>query len=218
MPTPSNSRPRDRGRIIVFAKAPVPGEVKTRMIPALGAENAALLHTALVERALETAAKTGADVELCCAPDARHSFFEACAEDFGVVLTGQGEGDLGARMLRALNRALAAHSRPILIGADCPAFTADHLSRALRALDDTDVVLTPADDGGYVLVGACRTDDRMFAGIDWGGHRVLTQQRAALAGVGLAWREMETLWDVDRPADLERLGHLQPPLAYAFAA
>lgn len=213
MPTPSNS-----GCIIVFAKAPVPGEVKTRMIPAFGAENAALLHTALVERALETAAKTGAEVELCCAPDATHSFFESCAEDYGVVLTGQGEGDLGARMLRALDRVLTTHSRALLIGADCPAFTVKHLKNALLALADADVVLTPAEDGGYVLVGARRTGRQMFAGIDWGSHQVLAQQRRNLADSGLTWHEMETLWDVDRPADLERLRQLQPPLAYAFAA
>jgi rSAM/selenodomain-associated transferase 1 len=204
--------------IIVFAKAPIPGEVKTRMIPAFGAENAALLHTALVERVLETATRTGAIVELCCAPDASHSFFAACAEDFEVMLTEQGAGDLGERMLRALDDALATCDRAILIGADCPAFTAKHLQRALQSLDEADVVLTPADDGGYVLVGARRTAPGMFSGIAWGTHQVLDAQRARLAACGLTWHEMETLWDVDRPADLERLRQLQPPLAYTFAA
>jgi hypothetical protein len=203
--------------VIIFAKAPVPGEVKTRMIPAFGAENAALLHTALVERVLETATRTGIDVELCCAPDTTHAFFEDCAEDFDIALTEQGDGDLGERMLRALDDALREYDRVILIGADCPAFSTKHLKAALDAMDQADMVLTPADDGGYVLVGARRTDPKMFDGIVWGSNEVLAQQRRNLTACGLIWQEMETLWDVDRPEDLERLRELRPPLAYAFA-
>ena len=206
------------GCIIIFAKAPVPGEVKTRMIPAFGAENAALLHAALVERALETAIRSNVPVELCCAPDAAHNFFHECAEDFDITLTEQGEGDLGLRMLRALNTAIAAHGRAVLIGADCPAFTPKHLAGALDALETSDIVLTPAEDGGYVLVGARCTHDRMFENIDWGTARVLTQQRGNLATCGLRAHEMETLWDVDRPADLARLKEMRLPLAYAFVA
>ena len=205
------------GCIIVFAQAPVPGEVKTRMIPALGAENAALLHTALVERALETAVRSDANVELCCAPESSHNFFASCAEDFDVALTEQGEGDLGERMLRALKAAIANYQHALIIGADCPAFTAKHLRGALQTLATVDVVLTPAEDGGYVLIGARRIDGNMFAGVDWGSHQVLTQQRRNLEACGLVWRELETLWDVDRPADLERLRQLQPTLAFSIA-
>ncbi len=103
--------------VIVFAKAPIAGQVKTRLIPALGGAGAAALHRVLVSRAVATAlaAKLG-PVELCCAPDASHSFF-ACME---VPLTAQGEGDLGARMHRALARSAPA----LLIGSDCPALAA----------------------------------------------------------------------------------------------
>ena len=208
----------NNGCIIIFAKAPVPGDVKTRMIPAFGAENAALLHAALVERALETATNTNRPVELCCAPDAAHNFFQECAEDFDVTLTEQGEGDLGVRMLRALNVAIDAHGRAVLIGADCPAFTPKHLLRALQSLEADDIVFTPAEDGGYVLLGARRTSEKMFNKIDWGTAHVLTQQRENLAACGLRAHEMETLWDVDRPADLVRLKDLRPPLAFAFVA
>jgi glycosyltransferase A (GT-A) superfamily protein (DUF2064 family) len=88
------------------------------------------------------------------------------------------------------------------------------LHEAAAALDDHDVVLIPAEDGGYVLVGAARTAATMFCGIDWGGATVLAQQRAALSACGLAWRELSPLWDVDRPEDLARLAGLRPPLAF----
>lgn len=201
--------------VIIFAKAPVPGEVKTRLIPALGAEHAAMLHTALSERAIETAQRTdAAEVELCCAPDTNHAFFEDCEEDFDVTLTAQGDGDLGARMLVALDRALLDFDRAIVIGADCPALTAQHINAAAGKLDHADIVLTPADDGGYALIGAARTDVNMFSAIDWGSAAVLEQQRRNLQTCGLLWDEMETLWDVDRPEDLVRLKALKPAVAF----
>ena len=201
--------------LIIYAKAPVPGQVKTRLMPALDGETAALLHTALVERALVTARQSGlAPVELCCAPHSRHSFFQACADDFEVVLTEQGDGNLGERMRRTLQAALGDHDAAIIIGADCPALTGKHVARAARALAEHDVVLTPADDGGYVLIGARRVEAAMFDGIDWGTHQVLEQQRGQLRAAGLSWHEMEMLWDVDRPEDLPRLRALRPALEF----
>jgi glycosyltransferase A (GT-A) superfamily protein (DUF2064 family) len=83
-------------RVVVFAKAPVPGEVKTRLVPVLDAVKAAMLHAALTERAVETALAAGDAAELCCAPDTGHVFFQDCAEEFGIDLSEQGPGDLGA--------------------------------------------------------------------------------------------------------------------------
>ena len=202
--------------IVVFAKAPVPGDVKTRLIPALGAEAAAALHKALTERVLQTALASGADVVLAGAPDATHTFFETCAAKFGIGITAQlCGGDLGTRMLHALDNALESCSRVVIVGADCPAFTPAHLIQAIDQLVTHDVVLTPADDGGYVLIGARRIDATMFDGIDWGTGAVLAQQRERLRDIGLSWHEMEPLWDVDRPADLVRLTSLNPPLAFS---
>lgn len=201
--------------VIVYAKAPVPGQVKTRLAPALDAASAALLHAALVERALETAQAAGlSGVVLSCAPDASHAFFESCAEDFAVELAEQGEGNLGARMLRTLQHALDDFAAAIIIGADAPAVTAKHLREAADALTEGDVVLSPAEDGGYVLIGARRTAPAMFDGIEWGSEKVLEQQRRALLACGLGWKELDTLWDVDRPEDLPRLKALRPPLAF----
>ena len=201
--------------ILIFAKAPVPGEVKTRLIPALGEQGAAMLHTALVERTITTAQATRLDVVLCCAPDATHNFFTDCAEDFDIVLAEQSDdANLGARMLGSLNEALLTWRRVLLIGADCPALDKRHLLEAAEKLATHDVVLTPADDGGYVLIGASQTRPTMFAGIDWGTDRVLAQQHAALNHAGLTAHNLPMLWDVDRPDDLARLKTLKPPLEF----
>ena len=203
--------------IVVFAKAPVAGEVKTRLIPAIGADLATRLHIALTERVLQTAVSSGADVVLAGAPDAAHAFFNTCAANFGVGVTGQlRDGDLGARMLHAISNALENWQRVVIVGADCPALTVAHLRQAIDHLVTHDVVLTPADDGGYVLIGARRTHAAMFDSIDWGTDVVLEQQRAQLLASGLSCHEMETLWDVDRPEDLARLISLQPPLAFVW--
>lgn len=201
--------------VIVFAKAPVPGMAKTRLIPAMGPEQAALLHAALAERAIMTAQKTAADdVELCCTPNSDAAFFQYCAEDFDVSLTDQGDGDLGERMLRALDAALEHVERVIIIGADCPALTAKHIQHAATALATADVVLMPAEDGGYVLIGAKKTDPKMFDNMQWGTAFVLAEQRRNLAACGLTLMETDTLWDVDRPEDLPRLKALKPPLEF----
>lgn len=205
--------------VIVFAKAPIPGEAKTRLIPALGAEHAALLHAALAERAIDTATRSQAAwVELCATPSVEHAFFANCEDDFDVELAEQGEGDLGQRMLRALNRTLADDADAVLIGADCPALTSKILNAAAAALATHDVVLVPAEDGGYTLIGARRTDPKMFDDIAWGTGTVLAQQRQQLAACGLSLHEMETLWDVDRPEDLARVKELNPPLEFFWPA
>ncbi len=201
--------------VIVFAKAPVPGEAKTRLIPAIGAAQAALMHAALTERAIVTAQHSSADdVELCCTPNSGEAFFQYCAEDFAVSLTEQGDGDLGQRMLRALNSALAYIEKVIIIGADCPALTAKHIQNATKALSKAEIVLMPAEDGGYVLIGATRTHMKMFDGIHWGTSTVLAEQHRNLIACGLTLIETETLWDVDRPEDLVRLKSLKPPLEF----
>jgi len=193
--------------VMVFARAPTPGEAKTRLIPALGAAGAAALHRRLVMHCLRAAtdAQLG-PVELWCAPDAGDPFFRECERRIGVSLRSQGQGDLGARMQGAFEAALARASRAILVGSDIPALSAQYLRDAERALaGGDDVVIGPAEDGGYVLVGLSRCDSELFRGIPWGGSEALAETRRRIAG--LSWRssELPVLWDVDRPEDLERL-------------
>ena len=194
-------------RIVVFAKAPEPGKVKTRLIPALGEAGAAALHRRLVMHSLRAAQDADlGPVELWCAPDTRHAFFAECERDFGVSLHSQCEGDLGARMRRALETILERARRAILVGSDIPALSAQYLRDAERALSRAhDAVIGPAEDGGYVLIGLVRCDPELFRDIPWGGPEVLAETRLRIAA--LRWRclELPALWDVDRPEDLERL-------------
>jgi len=205
---------RPRGRILVFARAPVAGRCKTRLIPALGAHGAASLHRALVRRTLAAACASGADVELWCAPDTRHGFFAACRREFGVRLRRQPAGDLGRRMALALARALCEHSpAAVLVGSDCPALTPRDFNAAVAALAAQDCVLQPSSDGGYVLIGARRLERRALAGIAWSSRRELAQTRARLARLQLRWRELPVLDDLDTPADYRRArraGRLRP--------
>lgn len=193
--------------VIVFAKSPQPGTVKTRLVPLLGEEGAAALHARLVKRTLETlrVASLGR-VELHCAPDTDDPFFHFCASHFGVTLQPQVAGDLGTRMCSAFASALATHACVLLLGSDCPALTARHLRQAERALKEgTDAVLAPCEDGGYALIGLRRAEPRLFDGIAWSSKNVMAETRARLTALGWRWRELETLWDVDRPEDYARL-------------
>jgi rSAM/selenodomain-associated transferase 1 len=201
------TRPKLDARLIVFAKAPQPGRVKTRLAPALGAKGAARLHARLVRRALATAiaARCG-PVELRCAPRVREPFFLECRARLGVALRAQGRGDLGERMHRALARALREHRSAVLIGSDCPALRPADLRRAARLLaQGADAVFAPARDGGYALVGLRRSSKALFERIEWGGPGVMRATRQRLRGLGWNWRELRTVWDVDRPEDLGRL-------------
>jgi len=197
-----------RSRIAVFAKAPIPGAVKTRLIPALGADGAATLHRTLVERALKCAVAADiGPVELWCAPDERDPFFHACRDRFGVRLACQREGDLGTRMRAAFDAMLAEGGRALLIGSDIPAMTLAYVRGADKALaDGSEVVIGPAEDGGYVLIGLSKVVPELFEGIDWGGPGVLQATRLRIERLGWRHLELPVLWDVDRPEDLSRPG------------
>ncbi len=192
--------------IMVFARAPVPGQCKTRLIPALGAKGAADLHEKLVRRALaEAIAALPAAVQLWCTPDGTHPFFAACARDYRVTLQEQGGGDLGERMQRAIGQALRTHGRAIIVGSDIPALDTAYLVAAAAALELAPAVFGPAEDGGYVLVGLSQATPALFSEIEWGGPLVMAQTRAHLARLGMQATELATLWDLDRPEDLARL-------------
>jgi rSAM/selenodomain-associated transferase 1 len=195
-----------RARILVFAKAPVPGQCKTRLIPELGAKGAARVQRALLDKTLRTAlASDLAPVELWCAPSARHAVFRQAGETHGVRLRTQPRGDLGARMDYALRQTLCLAGPGLLIGTDCPVFAPRHLAHALAALNDgADVVVCPAEDGGYVLIGARKAISALFRGMPWGGAAVMAATRRELGRLGIRHTELPPLWDVDEPADLRR--------------
>jgi uncharacterized protein len=207
MSPPSNSTVA----IAILAKAPIPGIAKTRLIPAIGAHAAAVLQERLTERAVATAlAANVGPVTLWCAPDSTHTTFLKLVARSRITLRPQPDGDLGARMLAAT----AATGGPVLVmGTDCPALTDVHLRGAANALrDGTDVVIIPAEDGGYVLIGLRSIQPAVFADIQWGTSTVLAETRARVIAHRLVFAERPPLWDVDTEIDLARLEREYPDL------
>lgn len=201
-------------RLLVFTKAPVPGRVKTRLIPALGAYRSAVLQRQLSEHTLAFATHARlCPVEMWCDPDTHHPFFKHCRNRFGIILRQQRGSDLGARMHQALAATLRHTRYAVLIGTDCPGMTAEDLHEALIALSTgADVVIGPAEDGGYVLIGVRRCSLRLFSGITWGGDQVLRQTRSRVQTLNWRRQELTSRWDVDRPQDLKRLRQEYPGL------
>jgi hypothetical protein len=188
--------------IAVFARAPVAGQAKTRLIPLLGADGAAALQRRLTERTLATArAVPGARITLWVTGDAAHPFVAAAARRFGAAIVEQQGSDLGARM----NHAFESAGVPlVLIGTDCPQLSSDDLTSAAVALRTHDVVLQPATDGGYVLIGLARPQPPLFESIEWGGPQVLRQTRERIDALGLRCALRPPLPDLDTPDDLRR--------------
>ncbi len=189
-------------RLLVFAKAPRPGRVKTRLAGVLGPEGAARLHAALVERTLSLATALPWPVELWCHPDASHPLFARWAAR-GVPLRVQEGAGLGERMAAALEQALARGGPALLLGCDCPGLQEEDLRQALRCLEEREAVLGPAEDGGYWLIGLRAMDRRLFQGLAWGGPRVLAATLARLASLGWRCALLPPRPDLDRPADLD---------------
>ena len=165
----------------------------------------------MIEGTLRTARKARfARVELHCAPSTRHRLFAKLARRYRIALRAQVRGNLGTRMLAACKRALRISDGVVLIGSDCPVLRAADLRAAARALrSGVDAVLSPAEDGGYALIGLRRVSPRVFSGMNWGTGAVLAETRRRLRGLGWRWRELRTVWDVDRPEDYRRLARLR---------
>ena len=181
--------------------------MKTRLAPLLGEEGAARLHARLVAKTLGTARTSGIGaIDLYCSPGTKNVFFARMKKRFGIRLQAQGRGDIGDRMYRAFKRSLRSHACVVLVGSDCPALKPADLRAAVRVLrEGADAVLAPAEDGGYPLIGLRRVSRRLFDGIPWGGPQVMARTRHRLKELGWRWRELRTLWDVDRPEDVARL-------------
>ena len=191
--------------VAVFAKRPVPGNVKTRLTGVLGREGAAELYQALLDDTLSNVRQVrDARKVIAFAPDAEQAWF---AQTFrGFALVAQGEGDLGRRLSRLFRHAFQQGARRVVVvGSDLPTLTAECVERAHAALAECDVVIGPAEDGGYYLLGLGRHVPGLFVGIDWSTERVLGQTLERAGVLGLVVRLLETARDVDDRAGLERL-------------
>jgi rSAM/selenodomain-associated transferase 1 len=192
--------------IQVFCKAPVPGQVKTRLIPNLSAEQAAQLHQQLSRRTLELVTTSAlCPIQLWCSPTISHPFFKEMATRFSLPLLPQSSGDLGKRMHNAISYGSHTYHHVIVIGCDCPSLTPDDLNDAIQALASTkEIVLAPAEDGGYCLIGMNTAQIKLFTDINWGTSEVLKKTRTKIQALGLTSHELKTQWDIDNYIDYKR--------------
>lgn len=192
---------------MVFARAPVPGKTKTRLIPALGEAGAAELHTRLIHQTLKTVTEiNNTQTTLWCTPDIHHAFFASCADTYKLTRHSQRGDDLGARMHHAFVNALAGAPWAILVGTDCPELSAADFTHAIGELDrGVDAVLGPATDGGYVLIGLKRPHLDLFSDMQWGSDQVAELTRTRMRDLGMRWGELAPHHDIDRPEDLVHL-------------
>jgi hypothetical protein len=197
-------RARPDSALIIFAKAPIPGQVKTRLCPPLSPDEAASLHGSIVLDMLERSRSLPSmDRFVACFPSPDHVFFKILEERHGVRLLAQAGEDLGARMAGALDDVFArGYRRALVIGTDLPTLPGSVFGEAFRLLDAHDLVLGPARDGGYYLIGLRKPAPELFAGIPWSTDRVLalTQSKASAAGLKTALlpvrRDVDTLDDL----------------------
>ena len=191
------------GRLLLLTKAPDPGQVKTRLIPLLGEEAAAELYAQLVHDCLTMCTTASlCPVELWCSPSTEHPFFQQCHHHYPTTLHTQCAGDLGQRMSRAIQTALAYADYAVLIGADCPTLTADDLATAFDALaTGTDVVIGPAEDGGYYLIGMREHHAAIFIDIPWSTAAVYAHTEDRLQQHNLSLLSLPLRKDLDTPED-----------------
>jgi rSAM/selenodomain-associated transferase 1 len=191
--------------VIVFSRTPEAGKVKTRLIPELGEEGAAELYRELLERTLATAveAEVG-DVQLHCWPEIDHPWLRAMQNDYPVRLVQQQGTELGGRMHHAFAGSLVHYSAAILVGCDIPELAESDLQTASEKLREHEVVLGPAQDGGYYLIGLSRPSPALFEDIPWGKDTVLAKTRDRIRQQGLHYYELPQRWDVDTTDDARR--------------
>jgi rSAM/selenodomain-associated transferase 1 len=190
-------------RVVIFAKAPLPGMAKTRLIPTLGAQGAADLARRMLSHTLAQAlAADVGPVELCVTPSPIEALWQSLAIPASVAWSDQGEGNLGTRMARATQRVTGAGESVLIIGTDCPALDAGHLRRAAASLKHFDATLVPTADGGYVLLGVNRFHASIFADIEWSTHSVASETLSRLEQLGWKVQNNPMLHDIDEPADL----------------
>lgn len=190
--------------LMQFAKAPVPGRVKTRLMPVLSAQAACDLHCDLVRHTARILLDSGlGDVQIWVDGDLANPLFQglfSMGVSSGVLQQG---ASLGERMQAALAASLREYDAALLVGSDCPGLTPAYLSEALSALAEVELVVGPALDGGYVLLAMRAELPWLFGEMNWGGDDVLAETLKRAAHHGVEVRLLEPLADIDRPEDLQ---------------
>ena len=191
--------------LIIFAKAPVPGEVKTRLCPPLDEEEAASLHGSLVLDAIErTKGLQGITLYVAGAPDLEHPFFKVLEGRYGAKLLLQRGPDLGARMKQAMQDAFGLGAKEVLLtGTDLPGLPRAQLVQALALIKRHEVVLGPTADGGYYLIGLRKMLPDLFQGVVWSTGSVFAETKKKIEGAGLSLGLLPACRDLDTLDDLK---------------
>lgn len=202
------------GRLILFARTPVPGQVKTRLAAGMGQEAAYALYCRMIEYMVEMTTRSGlSEVVLAAWPETDADRLQRLQQDYPIALISQQGKDLGERMFSALASQRKDAGFTILIGVDCVTLTSERLEQAAGLLQQGVAwVFNPARDGGYVLVGTSKPDAAVFEDIHWGGPDVMEQTRGRCRALGVAWQELPDLYDIDTHDDWLRLQRDFPQL------
>jgi uncharacterized protein len=204
--------------LIIFCKAPVAGQVKTRLSPAITPEQAVAVHIELSLKTLRLAVQSQlCPVQLWCAPSTGHPFFTMAAS-YPLELQQQLGAHLGERMQGAFCAAFEQYEHALLMGCDCPSLRKDDLENGLKALiSNYDVVLAPAEDGGYVMIGLNQPQPELLTDMPWGTPQVLAQTRSRINTLKLSHYELRQQWDLDTPDDLARYRGLKQNSEITFS-
>ena len=216
--------------LVIFAKAPIPGEVKTRLCPPLTPDEAATLHGSFVLDMLERSKTAVAKLKLpfdrylACMPSSTLVFFKIMEERQSVKLIDQIGNDLGARMQHTFETMFGkGYERVFIVGTDVPSLPLDHYTQALALLEKNDLVLGPALDGGYYLIGLKRMVPDLFVGVLWSTEQVLemTQEKATKLGLKTAllppWRDVDTIEDLQALIETSALDAKKPKNEQSFS-
>lgn len=230
-PQPGTPQNASRTALVIFAKAPIPGQVKTRLCPPLTPDEAATLHGSLVLDTLErtkTAVaklKLPADRFLACSPSSALVFFKIMEERQAVKLIDQEGKDLGEKMHRTFETLFArGYNRVMIVGTDVPSLPLEHYSLALQLLETHEVVLGPAFDGGYYLIGLKVPQPALFQNVPWSTDQVLAVTRERAAGMGVSigllpqWRDTDTVDDLHALIEASSLDAKKPKHEQSFSS
>lgn len=202
-----------RSSIIIVAKRPVPGNVKTRLCPPLTSQESSNLYSCFLQDTVDKVAKVPGALKYLALDiedlEIRGGGIAPLLDDISIPksfkVIGQGSGDLGERLTCLTNQVLEESDRLIFVGADSPSLPIPYLESALRLLADNDVVIGPSEDGGYYLLGMAGCFTFLFEGVEWSSDRVFKQTLDCARSAGLKVNSMSTWYDVDTSSDLSRL-------------
>jgi len=200
--TMSDNKPVNQQLLIVFARAPVKAQCKTRLVPLLGESGACEFYKDLLQHCLQTVSQlNNIDIALYATPHTQHPLLQQLATDYCSALQSQQGNDLGERMHHAMQQELQQYQRVVLMGSDCPGISLHYLEQAFDALQHSELVIGPATDGGYVLIGGRRISPAIFANTRWSSDQVLSQCLRNIHQAGYSHQCLSPQQDIDTPDD-----------------